>query len=474
MESKERMKIGNNDEPIRIIHVVSILLMLSLLLVSTVGAISGNYVNRIRAIMAALLLVLNLGRMQKTFRFAAWSFTLIGIAGLIYGHAGGNQWVEGFTSMLSTAVILIAVQFLAFAIWCGEYEKNVRAALKNITAKPAILYILIMVLTHVLSGVMSLGAVPVVIAAILPAVEGRIRHARRFIASAICCGYCTLFIWAPSSLTALIGTQIFHVDWQSYCFPALGFAILGMLLAGGYALIVYRRADEMKAGSEKEGNFINNGNVEKPDWMRIFHIAAALISIAVLIMIMEKLHFSDNFGRMLLSILLAALVWIATQNGKNKDREGRKLWWERTLLGNTDLVIFFISMGLFSAGLQAAHVPEILTVIFSGYIKIPDAGFLVLMPLIIILLSMIGIHPFVSMMVVGPLIADMGLGIAPLKLALAICLGGCEAYMLSPFSGVILTLSSELQIPVMKIGFVNNIKITAAFFVLSECLLCIL
>lgn len=422
-------------------------------------ALTGVRLSWWMAVAAAVVLVINLPAMGKTFRLPAWIFFLLGTAVLLLGRAPLSQWVEGLNSMLKTAVILMVMQSLSLAMDQGSYEAAVTRCLRGGSGRMAVLYCLIMALSHLLASVMSLGSVVVILAAIGPALEGRLEQGSRFIGSAVCVGYCTLFLWAPGTVTVLMSMQVFSLSWQAYFLPAFLLATLGLVLGAAMALLRFR-GRKLAAG---DGGV---ADARPGDRWKLLHLVLVLAVIVVGITLLERLSFSTSTGRLLVVTLAVALVWLALQKGRASPRKMLAEWWNKRLPGNGDLSAFFLSMGFFSSAIQYSGADTML----ERFCQTNQAMFaplvLPLLPLVIVGLSLIGIHPFVSVLMVGPILTGISLPATSLQMGLSISLGCCLSYMLSPFAGLILTLSSGLKEPPIRVCR-GNLGYAALYYLLA-------
>ena len=422
----------------------------TLLPVSTAGAASAA---------AAVVLAANLPFMGKTFRAPAWIFFLAGAGVLLWTRAPLSQWAEGLESMMKTAVILIVMQSLSLAMRRGGYEEAVSACLGAGAKSLAGLFCLIMVLAHLLASVMSLGSVVVILAAILPAVTGRLDESTRFVAASVSWGYCALFLWAPGTVTVLMSMQVFNLSWQAYFPPAFALAMLGLALGAAMALLKFhgRRLDGDAASPPPT----------RAAWGKVGRLAAILAVIVAGITILERAGFSSSTGRLLVMTLAVAGIWLLGQGRVPSAPPILRSWWESYLPKNVDLSAFFLSMGIFSAAIQYSGFSGVLTALCQRHQALLEPPVLPLLPVAIVAFSLVGLHPFVSVLMVGPILAGMSLGVTPLQLGLAMSLGCCLSYMLSPFAGLILALSSGLRESPARICFRANLGYAAAYYVLA-------
>lgn len=429
---------------------MTLLYVLDLLLPLPLGAAA--------AAAAAAVLLLDLPFMGKTFRLPAWIFFLLGAAVLLFCRAPLRQWEQGLSSMMKTVVILVVMQGLALAMRRGGYEQAAAECLCGRSGSLAGLFCLILLLSHLLAGVMSLGCVVVILAAISPAVRQRLPDSRRFLAASLSWGYCTLFLWAPGTVTVLMSMQVFDLDWQSYFPPAFALSLLGLALGAGIAHFRFRGQSLASAGTE---------TVSPGAWRKLRRLAGVLAVIVAAVALLERLGFSTSIGRLLVTILTVTAVWLTAQGRVPEAPPLLRQWWQDYLPKNQDLAAFFLSMGVFSAAIQYSGFGDRLTKLCAGHSGLLGPLVLPLLPLAIVAFSLVGLHPFVSVLMVGPILAGLPLPVTPLQLGLAMSLGCCLSYMLSPFAGLILTLSHELQEPPLRMCLRANLPFAIPYYLLA-------
>lgn len=429
---------------------MTLLYVLDLLLPLPLGAAA--------AAAAAAVLLLDLPFMGKTFRLPAWIFFLLGAAVLLFCRAPLSQWEQGLSSMMKTVVILVVMQGLALAMRRGGYEQAAAECLCGRSGSLAGLFCLILLLSHLLAGVMSLGCVVVILAAISPAVRQRLPDIRRFLAASLSWGYCTLFLWAPGTVTVLMSMQVFDLDWQSYFPPAFALSLLGLALGAGIAHFRFRGQSLASAGTE---------TVSPGAWRKLRRLAGVLAVIVAAVALLERLGFSTSTGRLLVTILAVTAVWLTAQGRVPEAPPLLRQWWQDYLPKNQDLAAFFLSMGVFSAAIQYSGFGDRLTELCAGHSGLLGPLVLPLLPLAIVAFSLVGLHPFVSVLMVGPILAGLPLPVTPLQLGLAMSLGCCLSYMLSPFAGLILTLSHELQEPPLRMCLRANLPFAIPYYLLA-------
>lgn len=429
--------------------------MAAMTLLYLLEVLAGLPAGKAAAAAGAVVLAARLPAMGKTFRTPAWVFFLAGAGILLATGAPVSQWLTGLYSMLKTAVILIVMQGLSLAMGRGRYQEAVGECLGGGAGSPVRLFWMVMLLAHLLASVMSLGSVVVILAAIAPALRGE--GSKRFLAASVSWGYCTLFLWAPGTVTVLMSMQVFDLRWQSYFPPALLLALLGLGLGAVLAGVLFRneaRSLALPAGETPS----------REAWGKVGRLAAVLLVIVAGITLLERLGFSTSTGRLLAVTLAVSALWLLAQGRRPGMPPVLRTWWEEALPRNGDLSCFFLAMGIFSGAVQYAGLAQMLTDFCQSRQGLLGPLVLPLLPAVVVLFSLVGLHPFVSVLMIGPILAGAGLPASPLQLGLAMSLGCCLSYMLSPFAGLILALSGGLEEPPARICVRSNLAYALLYY----------
>ncbi|MDD5833206.1 MAG: hypothetical protein PUC98_06995 [Clostridiales bacterium] len=451
---------------------ISNIALMMLFIIYIAGLFTGKQFNVFTASAGAAVLVLNLPYMGKTFRLPAWIFCGLGILILLISGAPAKSWADGINSMMKTVIILIAVQMLSIAIKAGGYENAVSNYMNRGIKKVSVLFIILLLLSHLLAGVMSLGSVVIILSAVMPAIKGRIDKENRFAAEAITIGYCTLFLWAPGTVTVLMSMQVFELGWSQYFVPAFMLAVLGLAMGCVWGIIRYGK---IRFNNE----FINADSTETTcpaanDFSgrrKIAEMALVMTIIVVGITALERLGFSNATGRMIVVSVSVALIWVVLVTKNKFISIVPGIWWNEKLPNNVDLYTFFLSMGMFSAAVSYSGIERRLIDLCGYYQGFFEMWVLPALPLLIIGLSLVGIHPFISVLVVGPVLMGMHLPVSPLQLGLAMSLGCGLSYMVSPFAGLILTLAGNLKLSPADICFKINLRFAVLYYAAAELLI---
>lgn len=133
-----------------------------------------------------------------------------------------------------------------------------------------------------------------------------------------------------------------------------------------------------------------------------------------------------------------------------------------------------LAMGIFSGAVQYSGLSRVLTQFCQDRQALLGPLVLPLLPAAVVLFSLAGLRPFVSVLMIGPILAGLRLPSSPLQLGLAMSLGCCLSYMLSPFAGLILALSGGLEEPPARICLRSNLVYALAYYAAAMAVICLL
>lgn len=401
-----------------------------------------------RAILSVLLLFRFLPVISKSYRIPAWIFTIVGFYLLLWKQASPEEWAKALTSMLQTVAIVSVMQTLSISMGAGNYNNAVSAFLRKHAGNQGILYCMIEIFSHLLCSILNLGEVIIILNSINKGISSQIDDFKKYISSAISRGHCTAFLWAPGSVTVLLTLQIFGIKWSEYFIPAFSIAVLGLTLAGS---VEYLKRRNNKFVIENASRTLS---INKKVVLLGLIIAFIILGVSTLGKFFPKASSSEI---MVFDVGIVSFFWMLSQIKQPGIKQELKKFSSETLPSMGSLNAFFITMGIFSEGLQHAGFNEVLEGSTEVFRQMPCFLLLLAVPLIIIAFSMIGIHPMVSLAVLGPVLVQLVGKASVMQLALSTAMGCCLAYMISPFAGLVLLLSQLLDIPPKTLSLKYNL-----------------
>ena len=126
---------------------------------------------------------------------------------------------------------------------------------------------------------------------------------------------------------------------------------------------------------------------------------------------------------------------------------------------------FFVAMGIFSGALESSGLlDKAMPAIQAGASGLgvaagrrcplsSSSGF-----------PLVGLHPFITIVLFGKILSRAGLPLPPLTIALSLAIGGAASYMISPFAGIIMSISRYTGAKASDIAIALELEIQSFIF----------
>lgn len=386
---------------------------------------------------------------SKGFKKITMIFLLLGISLLLYSRQPFFMWITATNSMTNVISILVIMQLFSIPIEAGKYDIAVRYWLTNLLRGEPALFLFSTVVTHIFSSFLLFGTIPVMVSLLGDTLKRNVSHYERFLAAATSRGYALAVLWAPGAINLLLVIQATGVRWIDVLIPGLLLSLLGIITS--YVLEAkLNLSSKVQQAGEDQGAVSENKTLIK---RKNYHIIAVVVSLVLITIILEKLNFGSSSNRIMLAGATVALVWTAILVGQPSLKKAVAHYWENSLLKSVDLASLFIAMGVFSTALQKSGLLILIQPNLQIVANTLGLSAMVVLPVLMIVCAIAGIHPFISIVMFGQILTSLHLPISPLSLALCLALGGSVSYIVSPFAGIVLTLAKFINSRTIDIAF---------------------
>ncbi len=413
----------------------------------------------IMAVAALVTMISGLFVMTGGFKKITFIFAILSVLVLIYFRQPIKVWISSINSMTNIVAILAAMQTVAIPFSMGRYNKSLRTWMEKAFRSERPLFSFSMLIAHILTIFLTMGAVPFSVAVLDDTVKAHATEPTRFLSSAISRGFILALLWAPSATNLILTVQATGVQWSKLLLPGIIMALLGFglsywveILPGG---ILYKKVDFA----------ISTNSVDGERGRSIFHVVFAVCAIIFLVLTLELLHVSTGYIRILIAGLVVSLIWSLIIYDKESFRSASKEYWNDGLLKVKDTGPFFVAIGFFAGALEASGLLNVVMPFVHAGVDWLGMGAVVVIPFVMILLAIIGLHPFITIVFFGKILSMASISIPPLTIALSLSMGGAISYMISPFAGIIMSISSYTNAKASDIALRWNWKFSVALFI---------
>ncbi len=396
--------------------------------------------------------------MSGGFRKAAIVFLVAGVGLLAWTRQPLAVWLRSINSMTNTVAIMVAMQTLSIPVAMGRYEGSIRRWAERRFRSSGSLFLFSTFITHVLTSFLMLGVIPFSMTLLGSTIKSRTREPDRFLAAAISRGYVLAALWAPGAINLYLVVQATGVAWSAILLPGIVLALLGLGLSfwmetGKRA---YLRDSELLGARRTSIRF----GIPR----RSAAVLIAAVAIVSFVLLLERFGIGSGYTRIMLTGCGAAVAWTLILFNKDNFRNAAKDYWESGLLKVRDMGPFFVAMGIFSGALESSGLLDRAMPTIQAGASGLGAAAVVVVPLVIVGLSLVGLHPFITIVLFGKILSHAGLPLPPLTIALSLAVGGAASYMISPFAGIIMSISRYTGAKASDVAIRWNWKFSLLFF----------
>ncbi len=411
--------------------------------------------NVVISFIGVIILLTAIPMMGKTHKVPTMVFLIVGCTIMFYNRQPIEVWIAGINSMINIAAIITVLQLFVIPIFLGDYNKYFEYLLLIKIKSERYLFLFTSLIAHLFSSFLMFGTIPVMLSLLGDVLKRNVTDYERFISAALIRSYALAIFWAPGAISILLIMQATGVHWEQMFIPGIIMSIIGLTTS-----VLYEGALRLSPAKMRNEDLVtqirSEGITEKNAWRKVSHIFLVVIGLIFFILVYERMFVSSSSHRIMLSGLTVAVIWMLLYLKHPQLGEAFKGYWQDGVSKAIDLSALFVSMGIFA---KAVEVSGILDYFQSWLLTFNnDYAFLLLIAiqLIIVLLSLIGLHPFISLVMLGKILSSLHLPFPVLMLAFSLMLGSVIAYLLSPFAGMVLTLSTYINRPPMQISLKWN------------------
>ncbi|PKM88187.1 MAG: hypothetical protein CVU87_07945 [Firmicutes bacterium HGW-Firmicutes-12] len=402
-------------------------------------------------ILGVVILITSIPNMGNTYKKPVYVFVVLSIFLFVkYGLSFGVI-VDGVNSMLAIAAIVATLQIFSIPIKVGNYDLALEEYLQRNYKKEVSLFTFLNLITHVLGSFMLFGCIPMLFTIFTDPLDKMVHNSKRFLGTALSRSFSLVTLWAPGTVNVVLVSQATGVKWLDILFPAVLLTIMGLATS---IFLEYRYHLKGKMVQKEVISVQKNKEAGAEEIIKLRTLLLIAVGLIASIVIMENLHVLNGTTRVLVSGLVIASIWTFKYKGNPELKPAWQEYWGKSIYVARDLAALFISMGIFAEMVNQAGLISYIQVGLLGGVGLLGKFSFLLIPPVIILLSLVGIHPFISTMLIGKiLVTAIQIPNYEVLIALALLLGGVISFVLSPFAGNVLTISRMSDCSPSEVGY---------------------
>lgn len=382
-----------------------------------------------------------------------------GVVLLACAQAPFEVWKGALQENAYLIVMFIMVPLLSIPVQKGGYSDSLREVFGRCAHTSGRYYALVSALAALVGSLVSIAAVPLVYE-----VSRTSRHAEdaRLLGTALSRGFATCMIWAPTSATIALVTQVTGVDWVGFFPAALACALAAWAVGVVMACVRERAGNDAKERADRSKGACVVGRVCRSEGAGASagatpgafaasgaFDAAKLVELAVFAFLLVASIMAVSYAAGLSVILAVALVslvfpiiWMAAIKRLPVYARELKTTYCRTKLPQIkNQIILFAGAGLFAQSVSYSHVGDVLAkalLTFTGQ----DALLLTVAILALTLAaSAVGVHPIAVIAVVGGVVSASSWGVSSVYFALVLSISWALGNVVCPASANVVAVA---------------------------------
>jgi len=449
---------GESIQDMKSLHLIRIGLLAFYLL----GFIVNSFVNipfllEIRAVAALIFFGCSFRLLKPLNAKICFSLLCIGLCLLTLRENGFGFWGRAVVENAGIISLILMVPLLGLILRYAPYEEVIGNIATRYIRSEFGYYTTILLVVNLFSTLMSMAAVPFCYQLIR---ANATKYSKTILAKALSRGFCANMLWCPNFITVAVVLQYLNLSWNELAPTGFFFSLVALALALVIEKFSLTRSDENEvrdAAPQPVETELSQGELKYLYWLGL-QILLVLLLVSFLSYSLGK----NVFVTVPLVSLLFPLILALLLRKLPMFWDGIEKYLTTTLPGMANEFMLFSAVGFFGFALAgttlAKSAIDNLLVYFSAYQSI--------IPLLIIWtvagLSMIGIHPIITIPSLAICLADTTLGMSNIQLAIPLMTGYIIYLILSPVSSMSMLIAGLLGRSVFDVSVRINLTYSVA------------
>lgn len=375
--------------------------------------------------------------------------SLLLIASILIAIVYGMDWktvLYGINQNVPILSLILMAPMIAVPLRLKGYLASLFNVLKSLSNNTIKAYSGLMAFLFVISPVFNIGAIR-----ITHDIISEIGFSKRFLARAYIPAYTSAIVWSPYFASVATILYMFEdLSLSDYILIGFPLGIIQILIS---ILIFYifrnKSDDEQNFSIEVESQQL------KKDWNNIYKVFLSIAAFIGLIVLIEYITKGNIITIIILTAIFIPILWgLLTGNIKSVLKEIIRI--SGTFPNFKNETILFLSAGLLASVLSGTTFGGILTPLLVVISDQSYVLFVITILLLIILLTLIGLHQIIVVPLIIIQVPPELVGIDPLVLSFIFILGWSISVVTSPVSLTNLLVSNLLKTRWWEIGFKMN------------------
>ncbi|MFP4979090.1 hypothetical protein ACE6ED_27065 [Paenibacillus sp. CN-4] len=413
-----------------------------------VESLTGSEIVRLaEGALCLLALAVSLPGARLMFRVISLAFFAAGTVCILWSGAGVTDFLTAMTSNGVLFALLFVLPSINRTIRVGGYARNLSRWLSGRSDNLGLLFVRSTVVSYIMSLFLFLAAVPLAHSVLDKQLKGQPPEVRsRFMAMTILRGYGTVAVWSPVEPLVAMAAVITGASYLSLLPFVLLVSALLLLFTAMTGRLRFRGVAFVGVHEETAA-----GQVSGRSFAGLFAGLALLILAASGCQLLLGVSF---FEALTFVMVPFACAWAAVRGRLRRFLLAARAQWPRDIAGLPNLLVLFMSFGLFNGAVKDTPIPELLAGPVSALAGQPLLLY-VIMAAAGLLLPVAGVHPLVIMGLFGVILQPVLSDLPPVSVAVVMIVTSLASSSMGTFNTTVALLSGLLQLNPYRITWWN-------------------
>lgn len=372
-----------------------------------------------------------------------------------------QQWITAFTYNTALISLLLTVPLMGSVLFFEPYHKHLSLIITRFVYTPYRFYVTVSMTLAFLAALINLASFHFVHQLLQREAE---KYPPRLFNSALLRGFLPNMIWSPSYIAVAVSVQYANLTWLEVAPLGISLAVAGtifILMVGWF-----------EYGSFNEPTIIVSQPcpTEPTHWdTPLKNLLTLLLQTGILIALIVSLeHFTHKSAMIIVPLVsIAGPLLLAVIYRKSEAYRGHvKEYLLHKLPFMNNEILLFSAIGFFGYSLGRSTLPEHIPVLIQQLGLNTPPTLLTVIVFVIAFISLVGIHPMITIAALSVALTPGTVALSPLQLAGSYLTGYMLYAVLSPFSAVTLLMGSLSKQSAIVVGLKQNGAFTFIYAVI--------
>ena len=391
-----------------------------------------------------LLLALSLPYAGRGNKWVSITLFAIGAYLMSISGAGASDWIEAVIKNTGLLVLLIVVPLLGIPLKSAGYVKVLDAVASNYMQKNYQLYWIPGLFSHILGFFMNIGSVPLTY---YITARGKVAQRAAMLAKTLSRGTGAIFFWSPGTVAVALVLEYLQVPWPEYFL--LGLAFAAVALVWGYLVEVMVN---LKNKENNKNHFVSPDSAKQPVHLPSLMQLIVYMALFLLMIILIDLHTHISIITVIpmVAVTMPAL-WLVILGHRRMVKRAYVEHFVTKAHQHDGEVVLFVAAGFFSSALIISGWSDWICNYIMNFSGNSNASIAFTILGTIVLASLVGIHPMITVSTFATSLDVNSLGFSPVYLALLFAGGWSLGSTISPITVNVLIVANVTGVKPMDI-----------------------